>query len=53
MKADRFVAVVGSRELPPVWAAQVAQVVGFFVGRGCSTWGPPLWHVRRSQNPAS
>jgi hypothetical protein len=36
MKADRFVAVVGSRELPPVWAAQVAQVVGFFVGRG---WG--------------
>ncbi len=36
MAAHRFVAVVGSRELPQAWAAQVAAVVGFFVRRG---WG--------------
>jgi len=36
MAAHRFVAVVGSRELPSLWASHVAAVVGFFVGRG---WG--------------
>jgi hypothetical protein len=36
MAARGFVAVVGSRELPPAWAAQVAEVVRFFLGRG---WG--------------
>ncbi len=36
MAAHRFVAVVGSRELPPAWAAQVSNVVRFFLRRG---WG--------------
>lgn len=36
MAAREFVAVVGSRELPPTWAAQVSEVVRFFLGRG---WG--------------
>ena len=36
MTARGFVAVVGSRELPEGWAAQVAEVVGCFVARG---WG--------------
>ncbi len=36
MAAHRFVAVVGSRELPQGLAPQVAEVVGFFVARG---WG--------------
>jgi hypothetical protein len=36
MAARGFVAVVGSRELPPAWAAQVSQVVRFLLERG---WG--------------
>src|SRR5262245_29023571 len=36
VQGNRFVAVVGSRELPESWAHQVAGVVGFFVQRG---WG--------------
>jgi hypothetical protein len=36
MAAHRFVAVVGSRELPEASALQVAEVVGFFLARG---WG--------------
>jgi hypothetical protein len=36
MAARGFVAVVGSRELPPAWAAQVSEVVRFFLERG---WG--------------
>src|SRR5438093_2139625 len=36
MAAHRFVAVVGSRELPEASASQVAEVVRFFLARG---WG--------------
>src|SRR5258705_2255583 len=36
MAAHRFVAVVGSRELPEALASQVAEVVRFFLARG---WG--------------
>ncbi len=36
MAADRFVAVVGARDLPESRASQVAEVVRFFLGRG---WG--------------
>lgn len=36
MAGDRFVAVVGARVLPQAWAAQVAEVVRFFVHGG---WG--------------
>jgi hypothetical protein len=34
MAAHRFVAVLGSRELPQAWALQVAEVVRFFLARG-------------------
>ena len=34
MARNRFVAVVGSRELPESWAHQVGDVVGFLVKRG-------------------